>query len=339
MSSPSSPLRGPTRQFALAVSCAAALAGCAATTPNFVSSPLPGPQDEAPMPLTAGDLIEVDYYPTANVVDQAYRVGVDDRLRIDVFEHPMLSREQLLVLPDGTVSAPEVGRLAVAGKTLEQVTSEVAASLRRNYVRNPRVAVSVQQGDARLRSLINRRSENGGTELNLFQVSTNGQLLLPFIPPVSALKPIEALRADIVQAYQRVFGERLEVTVKLRQARPRSVYVMGEVLKPGAVEYLPTLSSLGAVAAAGGLLASAESSTVVLIRRYPDGRHSAWLLDMRTLLTQSNGESQRLAIHPEDVLYVPKTGIALANDAIEQYVRRMLPLPASVGVGVGVNIR
>ena len=43
-----------------------------------------------------------------------------------------------------------LGRLAVAGTTLEQVTSEVAASLRRNYVRNPRVAVSVQQGDARL---------------------------------------------------------------------------------------------------------------------------------------------------------------------------------------------
>jgi protein involved in polysaccharide export with SLBB domain len=330
---PSSPFIRRARRYALAL-CAAALAGCAATTPNFVSSPPPGPRDEAPLPLSVGDLIEVDYFPTANVVSQAYRVGVDDRLRIDVFEHPPLSREQLLVLPDGTISAPEIGRLAVGGKTLEEVTRDVAESLRRAHVRDPRVAVSVQQSDARLRSLVNRSADSSTTELNLFQIADNGELLLPFIESVSALKTIETLRADIAQAYRRVFGDRLEVTVKLRQARARYIYVMGEVVKPGTVEYLPTLSSLGAVAAAGGLLPTAESSTIVLFRRYPDGRHSAWLLDMRTLLTQSNAESQRIAIRPEDVLYVPKTGVALANDAIDQYVRRMLPFSGNFGINV-----
>ncbi|CAN5303089.1 hypothetical protein BH11PSE10_BH11PSE10_06010 [soil metagenome] len=315
----------------------ALLAGCAASTPRFVSSPPPGPAEQKPLPLAAGDLIEVDYYPTANVADQDYRVGVGDRLRIDVFEHPTLSREQLLVLPDGTISAPEIGRMTVAGKTVNQVTDEVTVSLRRAFVRNPRVAVSVQQGDSRLRSLINRRSDNSTTELNIFQIADSGQLLLPFIAPVQALKPIDELRDDIVQAYRRVFAERLEVTVKLRQARPRYVYVMGEVVKPGPVEFLPTLSSFAAVASAGGLLASAESSTIVLYRIYPGGAHSAWLLDMRTLLTQSSGESQRIAIRPEDVIFVPKTGIALANDVVEQYVRRMLPIPANIGVGATIR--
>ena len=325
------------RRFITALAGAAWLAGCASSTPTFVSSPPPGPEDEAPLTLAVGDLIEVDYYPTASVTGQAYRIGVDDRLRIDVAEHPTLTSEQLLVLPDGTISAPEVGRLSVAGKTVEQVSREVSDGLTRALLRNPRVAVSVQQGDARLRSLINRRSDNGGTELNLFQIADNGQLLLPFIPPVTALKPIEALRNDIAQAYRRAFGDRLEVTVKLRQARVRQLYVMGEVVKPGGVEYAPTLTSLGAVAAAGGLLPSAESSTIVLFRRRPDGQHRAWLLDMRQLLTQSNPESQRIAIRPDDVLYVPKTGVALANDAIDQYIRRMLPLPANIGVSVNVR--
>ncbi len=320
-----------------AAALAASLAGCASTSPEFTSSPLPGARDSAPISLVAGDVIEVDYYPTANVVDHAYVIGVDDRLRIDVVDHPTLSREQLLVLPDGTISVPEIGRIGVAGRTVSEVTQEVTEDLHRALVKNPRVAVSVQQGDSRLRSLVNRRSDNGTTDLNLFQVADGGQLLLPFIPPLSALKPIDQLREDIVQAYRRVFAERLEVTVKLRQARPRYVYVMGEVFKPGAVEYMPALSSFGAVASAGGLLPTAQSSTVVLYRIYPDGDHSAWLLDMRTLLTKSDGQSQRIAIRPEDVIYVPKTGIALANDAVDQYIRRMIPLPANIGVGANIR--
>lgn len=328
---------GQRRRLATLLACAALLGACATPPTGFVASPLPGPQDDGPLTLGAGDLIEVDYYPTASIVAQAYLIGVDDRLRIDVAEHPTLSREQLLVLSDGTISAPEIGRLAVAGKTVDEVTRRVADSLRQAFVRNPRVAVSVQQGDARLRSLVNRRSDNGGTESNLFQIADDGQLLLPFIAPVSALRPIERLRAEIALAYRQVFGDRLEVTVKLRQARPRHVYVMGEVAKPGAVEYAPTLSSLGAVAAAGGLLLSAESSTAVLVRRHADGTHSAWQLDLRTILARANTESQRIALRPDDVLYVPKTGVAMANDAIEQYVRRMLPLPGNLGFSVNVR--
>jgi len=321
----------------LALISLVALTGCAAPGPHFVSSPLPAPQDETATSLTVGDLIEVDYFPTTSVVEQAYRISVEDRLRIDVAEHPQLSREQLLVLPDGTVSAPEVGRIAVAGKTVDDVVSDLTLALRRAYIRNPRVTVGVQEGDTRLRSLINRRADNGGTELNLFQISDNGRLQLPFVPAVDALRPIEVVRADIAQAYRRLFGDRLEVTVKLRQARPRQVFVMGEVGRPGSVEYAPTLTSLAAVAAAGGLLPSAQSSTVVLYRQYADGRHSAWLLDLHSLLADANTESQRIAIRPNDVLYVPKTGIALANDVVEQYIRRMLPLPANVGVSLNVR--
>lgn len=312
------------------------LTGCATRVPTFVSSPLPAPQEQGPLPLAVGDLIEVDYYPTATIAPQAYRIGVDDRLRIEVAEHANLLTDQALVLPDGTVSVASVGTVQAAGKTVDEVTAEVTAALRRAYIRNPRVTVSVQLGDGRLRSLINRRSDNGGTELNLFQIAEGGELLLPFIPPVNALRPIEAVRDEVVQAYRRTFGDRLEITVKLRQARPRLVYVMGEVAKPGVVEYTPQLTTLAAVAAAGGLLSSAESSSVVLYRQRPEG-HRAWLLNLRETLNDAKTDSQRIAVRPDDVVYVPKSGVALANDAVDQYVRRMLPLPANIGVSVNVR--
>ncbi|WP_348753671.1 polysaccharide biosynthesis/export family protein [uncultured Aquincola sp.] len=314
----------------------AGLAGCASRVPSFVSSPLPGPQEEGPLPLAVGDLIEVDYYPTATIAPQAYRIGVDDRLRVEVADHANLLTDQALVLPDGSVSVAGVGSVAAAGRTIDEVAADVTAGLRRAYIRNPRVVVSVQLGDGRLRSLINRRSDNGGTELNLFQIAEGGQLLLPFIAPVDALRPIEAVRQDVVQAYRRAFGDRLEITVKLRQARQRLVYVMGEVVKPGVVEYTPQLTTLSAVAAAGGLLSSAESTSVVLYRQRPEGRR-AWLLNLRDTLTDAREDAQRIAVRPDDVVYVPKSGVALANDAVDQYVRRMLPLPANIGVSVNVR--
>lgn len=313
------------------------LSGCASPVARFVSSPPPGPEDEAPLPLTVGDQIEVDYYPTARVTQGAYRIGVDDRLRIDVVDHPALSREQLLVLPDGTISTPETGRLPAAGQTVEELAQAVAAALRRAFVRDPRVAVAVQQGDARLRSLVNRRGGIGGTDQNVFQIAETGDLALPFIAPVPALRPIEAVRADVIQAYGREFGDRLEVTIKLRQARPRQVFVMGEVSKPGPVEFNQALGPLAAVAAAGGLLATGDGASVVLYRRRAEGRHSAWMVDLRGPMTQGAPAQPMLALRPDDVIYVPKSGVAVANEMVEQYIRRMLPLPSNIGVNVNAR--
>jgi len=321
--------------MALLGACTQLTGGCAtAPAESFVPSPLSDADLDLPPALLVGDVIEVEFIATG-LVAETYRIGVDDRLRVDVADHPALAGDQLLVLPDGTFSAPTIGRLRAAGRTVDEIAQELTEAMRRALIRNPRVTVTVQLADTVLRSMVNRRAENSAA--NLYQIAEGGELQLPFVPTIAALRPLDVLRADIVSAYAQRFGKRLEVTVRLRQARPRTVFVMGEVARPGPVDYSSRLSGLGAVAAAGGLLPTAERASVVLYRRRQVGPSSAWLLNLSDLLTDANPLSQRLAMRPNDVIFVPKSGVALANDAIDQYVRRMLPLPANLGIGVNVR--
>ncbi len=73
--------------------------------------------------------------------DPAYRIGPEDGLEISVWKDETL-KSTVLVRPDGGVSFPLVGELAVAGLTATQVRDEIARRLVR-FVPDAEVTVSV----------------------------------------------------------------------------------------------------------------------------------------------------------------------------------------------------
>lgn len=73
----------------------------------------------------------------------AYRLRPADTISVLVFREEGLSREQVVVPADGAISLPLVGTVAVAGKTLAEVETEVERALGARYLRNPEVAVNV----------------------------------------------------------------------------------------------------------------------------------------------------------------------------------------------------
>ncbi len=87
-----------------------------------------------------------------NTWDSGYTLGPGDRINIDIYGAEEYSGE-VLVLPDGAVNLPRVGRLSVQGLTFQQTTELISARyapyLRRSWVtvtpvslRTVRVAVS-----------------------------------------------------------------------------------------------------------------------------------------------------------------------------------------------------
>lgn len=72
---------------------------------------------------------------------EAYRIGPEDVLEISVWKEEGLERE-VLVRPDGGVSFPLAGNIQVAGKTPEDVESEITAKIRK-YIPDAVVSVSV----------------------------------------------------------------------------------------------------------------------------------------------------------------------------------------------------
>ncbi len=70
-----------------------------------------------------------------------YRIGVGDNLKVDVYRNPDLS-VSVLVRPDGKITVPVAGDVAVGGHTPEEVSKVIAAALA-EYVRDPIVTTTV----------------------------------------------------------------------------------------------------------------------------------------------------------------------------------------------------
>lgn len=80
--------------------------------------------------------------PQAQAVE-AYRIGVDDSVRVAVWQNPDLN-VTVPVRPDGMISVPLVGDVQAGGRTPEEVSADIKAKLE-NFVRNPQVTVIVDQ--------------------------------------------------------------------------------------------------------------------------------------------------------------------------------------------------
>jgi polysaccharide export outer membrane protein len=74
----------------------------------------------------------------------SYRLGVGDRVRIDVFGEPDLTTEVLLVAP-GTINYPLLGRVQATGLTPRDLEQAITHGLQGGYLVNPVVRVGVVQ--------------------------------------------------------------------------------------------------------------------------------------------------------------------------------------------------
>lgn len=89
---------------------------------------------QLPAPISAG--------PGGDI--RSYEIGPYDLLAIDVFGLEEFSREMQVDI-SGHIGFPLAGSISVAGKTPAQVADEIERELRRNFVRDPRVTVTVKQ--------------------------------------------------------------------------------------------------------------------------------------------------------------------------------------------------
>jgi polysaccharide export outer membrane protein len=73
-----------------------------------------------------------------------YKVGPNDVLAITVFDQPQLTG-RYMVQADGSFTFPLLGRVSVGGLTMQAVENHVRDSLAKGYLKNPQVGVSVEE--------------------------------------------------------------------------------------------------------------------------------------------------------------------------------------------------
>lgn len=72
------------------------------------------------------------------------RIGPEDVIAVDVFDQPNYSRGNIVVPPHGRINYPLIGQILVAGRTTEEVETEIAQKLA-EYIIEPKVVVQLVQ--------------------------------------------------------------------------------------------------------------------------------------------------------------------------------------------------
>jgi polysaccharide biosynthesis/export protein len=78
------------------------------------------------------------------MLDQPYRLGAGDRLRVTVFEQADLTNTYS-VDQSGYFAFPLIGAVPARGHTPQQIEAALAAKLREGYLRDPDVSVEVDR--------------------------------------------------------------------------------------------------------------------------------------------------------------------------------------------------
>jgi polysaccharide export outer membrane protein len=160
-------------------------------------------------------------------------------------------------------------------------------------------------------------------------VRPDGKLLLPLIGDIQAvgLTP-EQLAEHIAQRYSFTLREP-KVAVDVNTVSTGQVYVGGEVLRPGVIKLKPKMNLIQAVFEAGGPKDEGDIERVVLLRSMGDNQFGYREINLMRIVKHEEPTDDAV-LAQDDLIFIPKTGIAKANLWVQKYIRNMVPFGAPI---------
>jgi len=165
-------------------------------------------------------------------------------------------------------------------------------------------------------------------------VQPDGRIALPLIAPVMVTdRTVDEVQRAVAQAYSSQLL-RPDVNVSPKAA-PLKVFVGGEVGNPGVYDMVGDSDALRAIVQAGGFKPSADAARVIILRRGVDGRGMVRQINLARGL--GIGAADLAPLRRFDVVFVPRSGIAKINLAVQQYIRDLSPMSLGFSYAIGDN--
>ena len=220
-----------------------------------------------------------------------YPVGANDVLSIKVYDEPALSGS-FRVDPDGSITYPLLGRVAVAGQTVRRVEEDLTRRLSEGFLRRPQVAVEIAEFRSRHVAIMGEVRTPGKYaiegEVTLLEVlaragsftpAAGADVLVRRARPGGAAaeaggdEDVEVLRVGVNDLYTGSTAFDLVLqdgdTIIVEQAS--RFYIAGFVRNPGFYVLQPNMTVQQAIAVAGGL-SERGSNRGIKIQRIVDGK-------------------------------------------------------------------
>ncbi len=162
-------------------------------------------------------------------------------------------------------------------------------------------------------------------ELNEEQiVRPDGKISLQLIDEIMAAGRTPAeLTTELKEKYTEELASPA-VTVIVKSSSNMKIYVDGEVLKPGVLPLLGSMTVLQAIASSGGLKDTARREEVIVIRQKDDlTGPMAIPINIKTIIDGTQmGED--ILLKPYDIVYIPASPIGNASKWVDLYLRRTI---------------
>ncbi len=325
---------------ALLPAALSALAGCAgphpaATAPSAV--PLFKTAEKASTaPLMSRD----DLALLEESVNPVYRIGSGDILRVDVFGRPEVSGKHV-VGPDGGITVPIVGEVALAERTREEARSLVEQGLRR-YYSHPHVTLAVEEYTSNQVTVLGRVERAGMLKF------PNPPTLAEVLASAGAMpildKQATLTRCAIMRGREKLIWVDLKSLLNgdpaynlrmkkgdivfIPDSADTAVYVLGQVPKPGSYRLTPRMTLLDAIAQAGGPNEDAQPRQIGLYRA---GANRVEVIAFDDLINPARAINY--ALEDGDVVFVPRSNLA----DLGYFMRQISPGMSVLNFGVALK--
>ena len=214
-----------------------------------------------------------------------YQLGAGDVIKITVYQSPDLSLETR-VSESGVISYPLLGTVKLGGLSVPQAEKTIADGLLRgNYLKSPQVSILVMQVRGNQASVLGNVNRPGR-----FPLETSGLRLTDLLALAGG---VAANGSDVVTLTGVRNGKPLRTEIDLPSLfaagggakdplivdgdvvyvdRMPTIYIYGEVQRPGAVRLERNMTVMQALAAGGGVTARGTERGIRINRTDAEGR-------------------------------------------------------------------
>jgi len=268
-----------------------------------------------------------------------YTLGPGDTLTFSIYDRPDLTRENVQIAPDGTVSYLQAVAVRAEGLTFDQLRTRVEEALS-EYQKNVKVIVSPSEISSKNFSIIGRVRKPGSYTLDRPTSILEGIALAEGIQ-IGTVRGSNYELADFERSFVARDGEKLAVDlaklyyegdfsqnaflepsdyIYVASNLDNEVYVLGEVANPGRRKMPQKLTVTQAVAEAGGFGEYAYRMRVLLIR---GSIHSpeTHIIDMKAIL---KGEANDIVLQNRDIVFVNKRPFELVERVLDSAIQSFM---------------
>lgn len=191
-----------------------ALTGCASTTNN----------PELPQGPAAYQVI-----PPTVPVPTAYPVRPKDKLTLRVFNEPDISQDELRVDDVGMIQVPLIGSVQAQGRSVDELSADIASRLSTRYLKNPQVAVSVKEAAPSYVSVEGEVEKPG-----VYEIEGRTTLLAAL---ARAESPTSTAKLNEIVVFRMINDQRMVARFNLKEIRvgltPDPMILDGDVVMVG----------------------------------------------------------------------------------------------------------